>query len=190
MCPGKCYLDCEKDYPPTKIERNCLNARKRLYEQCLEYNNNDSCFEEADRIAWALCRTYTHSNNEDGPLLELGKSGVDYFCRKWGWRGDDRVKGYLCWEWAHGFNNAVNNCSLKNFNCKIGGASCRDGREHYWVEICYNKKGCKPFYFDDGFWNGFLFHDKPPSGGKYIYPGYIEIHPPEECDIPAGGMGW
>ena len=95
---------------------------------------------------------------------------------------DQRVKGYFCYDWAYGFQNAFNGeSSGKYFTAEVEEASSGPN-VHYWLKIKSIETG-KYVYVDDGFSNGDYVHKARPIPTRWEMgnPGDV---PKETCSLP------
>ena len=141
--------------------QNYIQAREDLIDElegiCLDCHCEpgncfyDDCRAEAKRIAWSLYYT-------------LKKNWLVRFPRF----RDDRYKGRYCYEWAFGFEDAVNRTMSRSSDCfkvKVEEASTPNGGlQHFWINI-HSECSDKEIFFDDGYWNrGIHCHTDRPCG--------------------------
>lgn len=121
---------------------------------------------EANRIGAAIKNTFDENaaaawwwypraaaGNALGALLRMG-------------HGEERCRGYFCWEWAYAFQDAFNLVDPEHFDVEVWMARTPDGRVHYWIEIISHETE-KSVYVDDGFANGSNVHNLPPVPRGY-----------------------
>ena len=104
------------------------------------------CKSETSEIVQALVRAW-RANYGKGPYDDKAK-------------GNDSVGGYLCWDWAAIFNNALSTLKPKCVSFEQGRADGPKGkivtRVHYFLKVhtCKNTNVEYQVIFDDGFFDG------------------------------------
>lgn len=149
-------------------------------DNCTICNKSD-CEHEALRLADSIMRMLKQNSRATFPKLPFVR--------------DERHKGYYCYEWVFGFEEAFNSTASGNcFEAFVNGAKVEaDGRIHAWLLVrsaCY---GCSQseIYVDDGFWEvdnkskSKYVHYSPPCGGQYVpRPDALADNPRHSCNIP------
>jgi len=131
---------------------------------------SEECKEEARRIARAIKNTWGRNSRWSLP--------------------SERAKGYWCYEWAHGFEDAFNlESSGRCFTADRHGASKPNGttqpRVHAWIEITVIATK-EVIYVDDGYGNGSQVNTTPPTPNGYSGPYSKNNNRREHCQqIPT-----
>jgi len=133
--------------------------------------STQKCRDEAVRIAAAIRNTFDNNWTWAFP--------------KWG--EDHRVKGYYCYDWAYGFEDAVSHeSSGACFTVKVE-ASWKMGTNlvHFWIRISSVENPARSIFVDDGFTGDGYVHDKPPRKLPWT-AGTPTDKPRNECSpVPA-----
>lgn len=101
---------------------------------------------------------------------------------------DDSVGGYMCWDWAYHFNQAIASLGLKCWThaskmmMKLPIPKGKAlGPVHYFVDVhaCKNKKSQCSATIDDGWYKrGGFFHKHPfVKGGRKVRRGTMRTPP-------------
>jgi hypothetical protein len=120
------------------------------------------------------------------------------------WKVDNRVKGYLCWEWAWAFMDAFASAiqvspatskaavGSKCFRAKLVGSEKLVGDlgyVHFWLKISSTDPSKQTVYVDDGFARARTFvHTTVPDvswNGYLVDPDLINSYPRTSCDVPG-----
>jgi len=141
-------------------------------DECEEGCTKQQCLQDSEAISSAIF--YTLRNNyrmNSGWLKRL--CGIT----------DHRHKGYYCYEWSYGLEDAVNQFGSKCFSATTDGSALdKDGSTiHVWIFIRSSCSG-KLVYVDDGFSNdeNIYVHNEEPNCGfpyDFISPGRDECRP-------------
>jgi RHS repeat-associated protein len=168
-CREKCAKECGDKYNP--VEQTLYKRLLALCRACNNYKGDasmEACERDAKRIASAIGNTLRHGGNE------------------WGWNfriKDERYKGQWCYDWAYGFEDAIEKLESPYFDVVTEFADTyQDGPVHAYIAIYINSPGCGSslVYVDDSFANGLFVHNQPPVPTGYKQSKFLK--PREMCN--------
>jgi hypothetical protein len=122
----------------------CIDKDKGMWTPCLP----SDCKKEAGWLAGAIVRTWS-SNFGAGTGKDTG----------------DWVGGYLCWDWARAFNDAI---QKSNYKCwtSLRRSARRQAHPYTYIHMFVEVRACNAdkdecrAYIDDGIW-GDYYHTPP-----------------------------
>jgi RHS repeat-associated protein len=182
----------------TAKERILDPLEKALAATCISPNHcisadtcdEEQCKKESHNIALAIYNAYKWNSKIAFPRMP--------------WKVDNRVKGYLCWEWAWAFMDAFASAiqvspatskaavGSKCFRAKLVGSEKLVGDlgyVHFWLKISSTDPSKQTVYVDDGFARARTFvHTTVPDvswNGYLVDPDLINSYPRTSCDVPG-----
>jgi len=181
----ECYRKCDTLFHPCAILRN--DVFKFIWQGCFalypDKNSDDfiSCIGEAKCAASTLEQT---CRNGARPFRLVRPNIL----------GGQTCRGNWCYEWAYGYEDAINNLDPKYITCKTEFACPKlegpaldaypadgDYPVHYWLKISIANTH---IFVDDGFMEGFpgYAHSTRPCGGDiYHFPAWRPGKHRHEC---------
>jgi hypothetical protein len=186
------------------VEEELLKLCDRCHEKtCPSFNgcSPNTCRGEAKRIAKALEATFSRNGRiflqrvcrfSADKVVNVNRAltCIPFLDRDFDVEDDQRVRGYYCYEWAHGFEQAIDvyTKNSKCFSTTVEEAGVKNSDlMHAWVKISSSCSD-QSVYYDDGFMGGFAgrcHRTMPCTGpGGYEYQGPCTLNEGEDLNIP------